>query len=124
MLDAILAEDNVELLSLSCVSEENIMNVRNAACDALLAHRIQSKEKTRRAENVANRVRVAVPVPRDGVDRKPHIPAGVAERKVYDKADPERRRLERDLEAEGGGAGVYSVDIKSAPPSLFFSPCV
>jgi len=115
MLDAILAEDNVELLSLSCVSEEGVMGVRNAACDALLAHRIQSKEKTRRVENVANRVRVAVPIPRDGVDRKPHIPAAVADRKVYDKNDPTRRRLERDLEEEGGGAGVFSTDLKSAP---------
>ncbi|KPV76956.1 uncharacterized protein RHOBADRAFT_31374 [Rhodotorula graminis WP1] len=112
MLDAILAEDNVELLSLSCVSEEGVMGVRNAACDALLAHRIQSKEKTRRVENVANRVRVAVPIPRDGVDRKPHIPASVADRKVYDKTDPNRRRLEKDLEEEGGGAGVFIGDLK------------
>ncbi|GAA5998192.1 putative GTPase NOG1 [Rhodotorula paludigena] len=112
MLDAILAEDKVELLSLSCVSEEGVMDVRNLACDALLAHRIESKEKTRRVENIANRVRVAVPVPRDGVERKAFIPEAVKDRVVYDKADPARRRLERDLEEEGGGAGVYSVDLK------------
>ncbi|GAA5884841.1 hypothetical protein JCM6882_007117 [Rhodosporidiobolus microsporus] len=112
MLDAILAEDKVELLSLSCVSEEGVMDVRNAACDALLAHRVQSKEKTRRVENVANRVRVAVPVPRDGVERKPFIPDAVKTRKVYDKNDPERRMLETDIQEENGGAGVHSVDLK------------
>lgn len=112
MLDAILAEDQVSLLSLSCVSEEGIMDVRNSACDALLAHRVEAKEKTRRVENVANRVRVAVPVPRDGVERKAFIPDAVKSRKAYDKSDPERRRLERDIEEENGGAGVHSVDLK------------
>ncbi|POY69934.1 hypothetical protein BMF94_7066 [Rhodotorula taiwanensis] len=113
MLDAILAEDKVELLSLSCVSEEGVMDVRNAACDALLAHRVESKEKTRRVENIANRVRVAVPVPRDGVERKAFIPDAVKSRKSYDREDPERRRIERDLEDDNGGAGVYSSDLKS-----------
>jgi nucleolar GTP-binding protein len=124
MLDAILAEDKVELLNLSCVSEEGVMDVRNAACDALLAHRVQSKEKTRRVENVANRVRVAVPVPRDGVERKPFIPEGVKTRKVYDKEDPHRLRTELDLQEENGGAGVYSSDLKSACPCCFhLTPC-
>ncbi|GAA5862475.1 hypothetical protein JCM8547_002076 [Rhodosporidiobolus lusitaniae] len=112
MLDAILAEDKVELLSLSCVSEEGVMDVRNAACDALLAHRVMSKEKTKRVENVANRVRVAVPVPRDGVKREAFIPEAVKSRQAYDKNDPSRRQLERDLEEEGGGPGVYSMDQK------------
>lgn len=114
MLDAILVEDNVSLLELSCVSDEGVMDVRNAACDALLAHRVESKEKTKRVENVANRVRVAVPVARDGVKREPFIPAGVATRVKYDREDPERRRLEKDEEEDNGGAGAFSVDMKSA----------
>ncbi|KAK4703964.1 nucleolar GTP-binding protein, partial [Phenoliferia sp. Uapishka_3] len=112
MLDAILVEDNVTLLELSCVSEEGVMDVRNACCDALLAHRVESKEKTKRVENVANRVRVSVPVARDGVKREPFIPAGVASRVKYDREDPERRRLEKDEEEENGGAGAFSVDMK------------
>ncbi|KAI5306978.1 Nucleolar GTP-binding protein 1 [Ascosphaera atra] len=31
--------------------------------------------------------------------------------KKYDKDDPERRKLERDLEAEAGGPGVYDYDM-------------
>jgi len=93
------------------------MDVRNAACDALLAHRVQAKEKTKRVDNVANRVRVAVPVPRDGVKREAFIPEAVKTRKVYDKTDPERRRLEKDIEEENGGAGVFSSDVKSKPNS-------
>ncbi|SCV72354.1 BQ2448_3891 [Microbotryum intermedium] len=112
MLDAILADGNVQLLELSCVSEEGVMEVRNTACDALLQHRVESKEKTKRVDNVANRVRVAVPVKRDAVARTPFIPDAVKTRKVYDKNDPERRRLERDEEAESGGAGAYMMDLK------------
>lgn len=113
MLDA-LVTDNVSLLQLSCVSEEGVMDVRNAACDALLAHRVETKEKTKRADNVTNRIRVAQPTLRDGVERKPFIPEAVLNRKKYDPEDPERRRLEKDLEAEEGGAGVYVADLKSA----------
>ncbi|ORY90922.1 P-loop containing nucleoside triphosphate hydrolase protein [Leucosporidium creatinivorum] len=112
MLDAILNEDGVQILEISTVTDEGVMDARNKACDALLAHRVESKEKTKRVENVANRVRVAVPVARDGVKREPFIPAGVATRKKYDREDPERRRLERDDEEENGGAGAYSVDMK------------
>ncbi|KAI5475012.1 nucleolar GTP-binding protein [Pseudohyphozyma bogoriensis] len=112
MLDAILNQDNVKLLELSCVSEEGVMDVRNAACDALLAHRVESKEKTKRVENVANRVRVAQPVARDGQKREAFIPEAVLTRKKYDREDPERRRLERDIEEENGGAGAFSVDLK------------
>lgn len=114
MLDSILAEDSVTLLELSCVSDEGVMDVRNACCDALLAHRVESKEKTKRVENIANRVRVAVPVARDGMKREAFIPAKVATRRAYDKLDPERRILERDIEEENGGAGAFSVDMKSA----------
>jgi nucleolar GTP-binding protein len=103
-----------QLLKLSCLSTEGVMDVRNACCDALLAHRVEGKERTKRADTVANRIRVAQPAKRDGVERKPFIPAGVAERKKYVKEDPERRMLERDLEEQGGGAGVHSVDLKSA----------
>lgn len=89
------------------------MDVRNAACQALLAHRVQTKEKTKRADNVTNRLRVAQPMARDDVERKPFIPDAVATRKKYDREDPERRFTERDLEEEQGGAGVYVSDLNS-----------
>jgi nucleolar GTP-binding protein len=53
-------------------------------------------------------------VPRDGVKREAFIPEAVKTRRAYDKNDPERRQLERDLEEEQGGAGVYSMDQNSA----------
>ncbi|GAA97482.1 uncharacterized protein L969DRAFT_43817 [Mixia osmundae IAM 14324] len=112
LLDTILKGDNVQMLKLSCLSEEGIMEVRNTACEALLAHRVEGKEKTKRVEAVASRIRVAMPRARDEVERTPFIPAGVATRPKYDKNDPARRLLEVDLEEESGGAGVHSVDLK------------
>jgi nucleolar GTP-binding protein len=114
-LDSLIegSEGTVKLLQLSCVSEEGVMDVRNQACEALLAQRVDMKEKTKRADSVLNRLRVATPFARDEVARTPFIPEGVALRKKYDKEDPERRMLERDIELENGGAGVFSADIKS-----------
>jgi nucleolar GTP-binding protein len=41
-----------------------------------------------------------------------HIPEGAASKPKYDWADPNRRKLEKDIEQENGGAGVYNVDLK------------
>jgi nucleolar GTP-binding protein len=123
LLDSLTSDASqpVTLLQLSCLSSEGVMDVRNACCDALLAHRVEGKEKTKRADSVLNRIRVAQPTKRDGAAREPFIPAAVASRKKYDRDDPERRLLERDLEEQGGGAGVHSVDLKSAWPFIFIS---
>ncbi len=48
-----------------------------------------------------------------GVTRETFIPDAVNELQKYDKNDPERRRLARDVEEENGGAGVYNVDLKA-----------
>lgn len=52
---------------------------------------------------------VAMPKVRDAVVRPPVIPAGVAEARARRDAG-ERRRTEKDLQEEHGGAGVYSSD--------------
>ncbi|CAG8740103.1 12406_t:CDS:2, partial [Acaulospora colombiana] len=49
---------------------------------------------------------------RDDIPRPPVIPEAVKGRPSFDVKDPKRRKLERDLEAEGGGPGVYSIDLK------------
>ncbi|KAJ3064331.1 Nucleolar GTP-binding protein 1, partial [Rhizoclosmatium hyalinum] len=45
-------------------------------------------------------------------ERPVSIPEGALQRAKYDKMDPNRRKLEVDLEVEGGGAGVFNVDLK------------
>jgi len=118
-LQSILKPGEVEMLQLSCTTEEGIMAVRNAVCDRLLAIRNAEKlkagtttsgEVTGRLGDLLRRIHVAQPM--GGVTREAFIPEGAQNRPKYDKADPNRRRLERDIEEENGGAGVYSVDLQ------------
>ncbi|KIJ54667.1 hypothetical protein M422DRAFT_24573 [Sphaerobolus stellatus SS14] len=112
LLDEITAQGDVQIVQASCYNDEGVMDVKNTACDLLLAHRVETKLKGTKINSVANRIHVALPKPRDEVVREPFIPEVVKERKKYDKEDPERMRLEKDLEAEEGGAGVYNLDLR------------
>ncbi|TIC42964.1 hypothetical protein E3Q08_02532 [Wallemia mellicola] len=107
----VLADGDVKDMKLSCMSEEGIMDVRNQVCETLLAHRVDTKMRGSKINSVVNRIHVAQPKPRDDVERTAQIPDVVKQRKGYDKEDPERRKLERDIEEANGGTGVYSVDL-------------
>jgi len=118
-LQGMLKSGEVELLQLSCTTTEGVMAVRNAACDRLLASRNAEKlkagtnssgEPTGRLGDLLRRIHVAQPL--GGVTRETFIPDAVKNRKKYDADDPERPTLERDLEAEDGGAGVYNFNMR------------
>lgn len=118
-LDGILKSGDVEVLQLSCTTTEGVTDVKNAACDKLLAERVSQKLKSGtnnsgapggRLGDVLSRIHVAQPT--GGVQREAFIPEAVKNLKKYDKNDPERKKLERDIEEENGGAGVYNIDLK------------
>lgn len=115
----ILNSGDVEVLQLSCTTTEGVTGVKNAACDKLLAERVSQKLKSGvnnsgtpggRLGDVLARIHVAQPM--GGAQRETFIPEAVKQLKKYDKNDPERRKLERDIEEENGGAGVYNIDLK------------
>ena len=112
-IDSILSDKSVISVEASCYSDEGVMAVRNAACEALLAARVEQKLKGTRINLVANKIHVAMPVKRDEVDRAPFIPDVVKERKKYDKMDPERRLLERDEEQALDGVDIFRADTRS-----------
>ncbi|KAG8970159.1 Nucleolar GTP-binding protein 1 [Tulasnella sp. 419] len=112
LLDEITNKEDVKLVQLSCYSEEGVAEVKNTACDTLLAHRVENKLKGSKINSIANRIHVAQPVPRDDIVREPYIPEAIKNKRKYDPEDPDRRKLERDIEAEEGGAGVYSINLK------------
>ncbi|KAK9379632.1 P-loop containing nucleoside triphosphate hydrolase protein [Kockiozyma suomiensis] len=114
LLDTITADSNVEIMQLSCHLETNLMEVRNSACEKLLAARVEQKLKGTKVNDVLNKIHLAVPmIRRDGVDRSPFIPEAVKTLTKYDPLDPNRRKLARDIEAENGGAGVYNINLKN-----------
>ncbi|KAI9678328.1 MAG: Nucleolar GTP-binding protein 1 [Caeruleum heppii] len=119
LLQSTLQSGNVELLQLSCTTTEGVMDVRNAACERLIAERVEQKLKigTHDGERVGGRLgdllgRIHVARPMEGMQREVFIPEAVKLRQKYAKDDPRRRKLERDLEEDEGGAGVYNFDMK------------
>ena len=116
LLDTIRSDKSVIVVETSTYSEEGVIDVRNTACDALLAHRVEQKMRGNRIEAVANKIHVAMPQKRDDVERAPFIPEGVALRVRYDKDDPARRKTEKDVEQSMEGFEVYSTDMKSKSP--------
>ncbi|KAL2159843.1 hypothetical protein VTH06DRAFT_1976 [Thermothelomyces fergusii] len=110
---------DVELLRASCATQDGVQDVKNHVCERLLAERVSQKLKAGTASNgalgsrlteVMARIHVAQPM--DGVTRETFIPEAVKTLKKYDKNDPERRVLARDIEEANGGAGVYNVDLR------------
>jgi nucleolar GTP-binding protein len=114
LVQEIIDADGVQCVPVSCYSEEGVMDLKNKACDALLAQRVDAKLKGSKINTVINRIHVAQPKPRDEVVREPFIPEAAKLRKKYDKNDPDRQKLEKDIELEDGGAGVYNINLKSA----------
>jgi nucleolar GTP-binding protein len=123
--DLVTSNSNTELLQLSCVTNEGIQAVKNTACDRLIADRVAAKLKSGQASQPANAdaptgrlgdllARIHVAQPLGGVVRERFIPEAVRNGQVrnYDTSDPNRRKLERDIEEENGGPGVYNIDLK------------
>lgn len=117
-LQDLLKMGNVEILQLSCTTTEGLMNVRNAVCDRLLAERNAQKlkagtnasgEVTGRLGDVLRRIHVAQPI--GGIVREPFIPDAALNKMKYDKDDPNRPKLMRDIEEENGGAGVFNINL-------------
>ncbi|KAG2109967.1 P-loop containing nucleoside triphosphate hydrolase protein [Suillus discolor] len=112
LVQEIIDTENVQCIQVSCYSDEGVMDLKNKACDALLAHRVDSKLKGTKINSVINRIHVAQPKARDDVVRAPFIPDVIKERKKYDRDDPDRKKLLRDTELEEGGPGVFNINIK------------
>lgn len=120
LLNEFTADGVATLMKMSARDESGVSNVKNAACEKLLAARIESKLKGRKVQNAMNRLHLATPKNVSG-DRKPNIPASVLLKRARAETngesgddamdvEAEPRKLERDLQEENGGAGVYSSD--------------
>ncbi|CAL5199903.1 unnamed protein product [Lathyrus oleraceus] len=100
------------LLTMSALTEEGVIAVKNAACERLLNQRVEIKMKSKKINDCLNRFHVAVPKPRDQKERPLCIPPAVLEAKAKQAAAEEKRKTEKDLEEENGGAGVYSMNLR------------
>jgi len=110
---------DVEILRASCATQDGVQDVKNLVCERLLTERVAQKLKagTTNSGNLGSRLtevmqRIHVAQPLDGVTREYFIPEAAKNKQKYDRNDPTRKPLARDIEEANGGAGVYSVDLK------------
>ncbi|KAI7861537.1 GTP binding protein 4 [Spinellus fusiger] len=111
-IEEIANGENATVMTMSCYEDLGVMEVRNNACDKLLSARVEMKMKGNKINDVINKIHLAQPAVRDSISRMPNIPEGAKDKIKYDKMDPNRPKLARDIEYENGGAGVYNVDLK------------
>ncbi|KAF4023335.1 hypothetical protein G4228_015430 [Cervus hanglu yarkandensis] len=105
-----LQAEGFPVVETSTLTEEGVIRVKTEACDRLLAHRVETKMKGNKVNEVLNRLHLAVPSRRDDKERPPFIPEGVvARRKRMELGEPKRKR-ERDLELEMGDD--YILDLQ------------
>lgn len=100
------------LLTMSTLTDDGVMAVKNAACERLLEQRVDVKMKSKKMVDCLNRFHVALPKPRDNKERPVCIPQAVLDARANAAAAKEKKKLEKDLEQENGGAGVYSASLK------------
>jgi len=115
-----------EIMEMSTVTENGVMDVKTKACEVLLQHRVEAKYKSKKVDSILNRLHVAEPVARDNKVRAAFIPEAALRKqqeKLAKKSDvdmededdensnkPARRKTERELELELGDE--YSLDLK------------
>ena len=104
-----LKKEGVPIMTMSTVTEEGVMDVKKEACERLLAHRVEVKIKTKKVNDILNRLHLAEPVKRDDKQRPPCIPPA-ALKKRQGLASKEKRKLERDIELEMDEE--YTLDLK------------
>ncbi|KXS18591.1 P-loop containing nucleoside triphosphate hydrolase protein [Gonapodya prolifera JEL478] len=120
LVDSMLSKDGVEHYELSCYTEEGVMDARNKACDVLLQSRVEMKVKQNKVgDDVLNRLHMAVPQARDDKERPAFIPDEIIEKRkkkeenaMEEDEETSVRKLEKDIELENGGPGVYNIDLK------------
>jgi nucleolar GTP-binding protein len=108
-------EEQQVLVKMSTLTDEGVVTVKNAACGRILDQRVEIKMKSKKINDCLNRFHVAMPKPRDDKERPVCIPQQVLEqcaKALEGEKEKEKRKLEKDLEDENGGAGVYSASLK------------
>lgn len=94
-------DDGIPLIPMSTVSEAGVMDAKTEACDRLLAQRVEVKVRSNKVNDVLNRLHVAMPKPRDNVERPPFIPEGVKEKKQTMAVDGATvKMLQKHIEQE------------------------
>eukprot|EP00960_Hanusia_phi_P038035 753252-Hanusia_phi.AAC.1 len=107
---------NIQFITCSTLTDEGVTGLKTVACDSLLAHRVNTKvsraEKAGKESSVLDGIHVAMPEGRDTSERPPIIPPSVMARMQQGETTKTNRKLQKEIQEECGGAGVYSMDYR------------
>eukprot|EP00494_Astrolonche_serrata_P006867 UN06892 len=114
------SDPNITIMDMSNNTEDNVMKVRNKACEVLMAHRMNIKSRTNKVNNIAHRIFIAKPEVRDRKTRPTNIPESVLRRRANKiknatmDLDNNNTNIqtEKDIQEESGGHGVYNIDLR------------
>jgi nucleolar GTP-binding protein len=100
-----IEEIGIPFSQLSTYTGEGVMETRNDACEKLLSMRVENKMQKMKSKlnDVLNKIHVAVPIERDDKSRPPFVPDTVRCKPTV---------LQRHIEDQNGGAGVYNINLK------------
>ena len=121
LMDALLADPAVTLIETSTLSEEGVMEARNAACEALLALRVEAKRTAnagRGVDSILHRLHATQPKARDDKPRPPCIPLAIQARiESHGNAHGASHLSAEPLEVQReqlamATEGCFSVDLK------------
>ncbi|XP_061696106.1 nucleolar GTP-binding protein 1 [Syngnathoides biaculeatus] len=105
-----LSADGIPVIETSTLTDEGVIQVKNEACDRLLAQRVDNKMRGKKVHDVLNRLHLAMPAKRDDKERPPFIPERALLRRKAMEVDAPKRKLEKDLEMEMGDD--YVLDLQ------------
>ncbi len=101
-------DPNVSVLTSSTATNEGVDDVKKTACERILSSRVEAKLAGRKTQDsLAARIHVSIPKPRDNKERPTLVPDSV----LAGQAPEERRKLQKELMDEHGGAGLYVADL-------------
>jgi len=95
----VFEEEGVTVIPMSTMSEEGVMDAKTEACETLLAQRVEMKLKSNKIADVVNRLHVAIPKPRDNVERPAFIPAAALNKKKNKSMEVDRK-TQHEIELE------------------------
>lgn len=78
---------NVNILTMSTMTEENLSAVKTKACELLLEQRVDAKINTGKVNEMVNRLSVAMPTPRDNVNRPAFVPKSVNKKRAQKESN-------------------------------------
>lgn len=84
-----IEDRGIPILYMSTISGQGVMEVKEAACERLLAHRVEGKVSGRKVDSILNRLHLAEPAKRDSKERPAFVPM------VTERTEPKKTARER-----------------------------